>query len=315
MTHTQRFAIRGRSATGRTLGVGLLAAGLLLPVAARAQVAGGSAGTSGRTPAIGQGVINDEKMDALLKTVRLEQKLNAQVPTDIPFKDETGKEVRLADYLGKKPLALMLLQYRCTMLCNTQMTVLTDSLKQMKFTPGKEFNLLIVSIDPREGPDVANEKRKTYLEEYARPEAAAGYHFLTGTQDSIARLADAVGFHFVYDNRSDQYAHPDGVMVLTPQGKVARYFFSLNYHPRDLTFGIMEAAKSHIGSPLDYIALLCFHYNPTTGKYGVAILNVVRLSGAATVALMALGLMVMRRRDARARRAPGETAVAGGGTG
>lgn len=315
MMRLHGFANWGRSATARTLGVGVLSAALFAPFTAHAQVAGGSAGTSGKTPAVGSGAINDEKMEELLKTVRLEQKLNAQVPTDVQFLDETGKQVQLADYLGKKPLALMLLQNRCTMLCNTQMTVLTDSLKQMKFTPGKEFNLLIVSIDPREGPDVATEKRKEYLEEYGRPEAAAGYHFLTGKQEAITKLSDAVGFHYVYDGRSDQYAHPDGVIILTPQGRVARYFFGLNYHPRDMTFGIMEAAKSHIGSPLDYIALLCFHYNPTTGKYGIAILNVVRLAGAATVALMALGVVVARRRDGRNRRGPEGTVPAGGSAG
>jgi protein SCO1/2 len=261
------------------------------------------------------GTTDDDKMEALLKTVRLDQKLNGQVPTDVKFRDETGKEVQLADYLGNKPVALMLLQLRCTMLCTQQLTVLTDSLKEMNFTPGKEFNLLIVSIDPREGPEIAAEKRKAYLEEYGRPDAAAGYHFLTGSKESIQRLSDSVGFHFVYDDRTDQYAHKDGVILLTPEGKIARYFFALNYRPRDLTFGLMEAAKNHIGSPIDYIALLCFHYNPTTGKYGVAILNVVRLAGGVTVALMALGVVVMRRRDTRSKRGPGGPALAGGGTG
>jgi cytochrome c oxidase subunit II len=235
--------------------------------------------------------------DQILKDVRLEQKLNAQVPLDLAFKDETGKTVRLYEYAGKKPVMLMLIQYRCTMLCNEELNVLTASLKQLKFTPGKEFNLLIATIDPRETPDIALDKKKAYLQEYERPEADAGWHWLTGDEASIRRLADSVGFHYAYDARTDQFAHPDGVIILTPHGKIARYYFKLDYRPQDLRLGLVEAANNKIGSPLDAIALLCFHYNPATGTYSIAYMKVLRLAGIATLLFLALGILVMKLRE------------------
>jgi len=248
-----------------------------------------------------------------IKQVRLDQQLNAQVPLDLPFRDETGKSVRLGDYFGSKPVMLVLIQYRCTMLCNEEMNILLDSLKKMQFTPGKEFNLLIVSIDPREQPDLAADKKKSYLEAYGRPAAAAGWHYLTGADSSIKPLAQSVGFHYAYDAHTDQYAHPDGVILVTPQGKVSRYFFRLEYPARDMRLGLVEASSNQIGSAIDAIALLCFHYNPTTGKYSLALMKVVRLAGILTVLAMAVGVVVLKQRDRLSRRRLGDAAFLGEG--
>lgn len=281
--------------------IGLLVLALI-PVAASAQ--------NYRRPGI-PGDSTGNAIDAQLKTVRLEQKLNNTVPAELPFKDEHGQEVKFGDYFGKKPVALVMIQYRCAMLCTEQMNVLIASMKELKFTPGKEFDLLIVSIDPREGPALAAEKKKNYLTEYGRPEAEKGWHWLTGTKEAIDALADSVGYHYVYDPRTDQYAHPDGVIVLTPEGKVARYFFRLEYPAQGLRLGLVEASRGKIGSPVDLIALLCYHYNPTTGKYALAVLNIMRLVGIATVAGLVLGIAIARRRESGVRTADAGTLLEG----
>jgi protein SCO1/2 len=235
----------------------------------------------------------------ILKNVRLDQRLNAQVPLDVTFRDETGRTVALREYFGRKPVMLNLIQYRCTMLCSEEMHVLADSLKQLKFTAGDQFTLVTLSIDDREQPDLAAEYKRGYVEQYGRPGAAAGWHFLTGDKASIRRLADAIGYHFTYDARTDQFAHPDGVIVLTPEGKVARYFFRLEYPPRDLRFALIEAADRKIGTPIDALSLLCYHYNPVTGKYALAVLTLVRTASLATVALLLAGIVFMTWRGGR----------------
>lgn len=280
-------------------GIALLACGLLAGPARAQRVPPADASTP----------------DAITKSVGLDQKMNAPVPQELMFRDETGKSVRLGDYFGKKPVMLVLIQYRCVKLCSEEMKILAESLKQLEFTAGKEFTLLTFSIDPREKPDLAAEYKKGYLKEYGRPAAEHGWHFLTGDDTTIHRLAASIGYRYVYDARTDQYAHPDGVILVTPAGHVARYFFRLNYDPRDLRLGLVEAAHSKIGTPIDALALLCYHYDPITGKYGLAILKVVRLAGIVTVLMMALGIMVMRQWDRHTRRRPGEgagTAVEGG---
>jgi protein SCO1/2 len=242
------------------------------------------------------------QQDTALKGVRLEQRLGSQVPTDIGYRDETGKPVRLNDYLGDKPLMIMQIQFRCTMLCTQQIQVLLEELKELKFTPGKEFNLLIVSIDPREGPELAAEMKQSCLERYGRPEGAAGWHFLTGSLRSITRLAEATGFHYLYDDRTDQFAHPDGVMILTPQGTLARYFFRLDYAAQGLRLGLVEAAGNRIGTALDALALLCFHYNPLTGKYTVALMSVLRLCAIFTVLTVLGTVITLKSRERGLRR-------------
>jgi len=277
------------------------AGALLLAAPASAQEAVGGQGGRPRMNA----------QDEIAKDVRLDQKMNAQVPLDVAFRDEHGKSVRLHEYFGRKPVMLVLIQYRCTMLCDKQMDILMESLRELEFTPGKQFNLLVASIDQREGPELALGVKEAYLKRYGRPEAAAGWHFITSDEASIQRLAQSVGFHFKYDAATDQFAHPDGVIVLTPEGKVARYYVGLDYPARDLKFGLMEAASGKIGSPLDAIALLCFHYNPVTGKYALALMQVLRLAAIATIVLLGGGILIMRLRD-RNGRARADKAVPAG---
>lgn len=275
---------------------------LLLHVALTAVVLAGALVPSGparaqKTPA---GAADNQVLDAqgaALKSVRLDQKLGQHVPLDAAFRDEDGKPVRFGDYFGEKPVALIMIQYRCTMLCTEEMNVLLASLKQLKFTPGKEFNLVIVSIDPREDADLAMGKKISYLAEYGRPQAEKGWHWLTGSKENIDKLADAIGYHYVYDPKTDQYAHPDGVIMMTPEGKIARYFFRLEYPARDLRLGLIEASKGKIGTPLDAIALLCYHYNPVTGRYAVALLNLVRGASLALVLGLCAGIMLLKLRE------------------
>lgn len=259
------------------------------------------------------GATAPDPRDAALKKVRLDQRLNQQVPTDLAFQDEQGRSVRLSDYLGSKPVMLMMIQFRCTMLCAEQVRVLTDSLKQIQFTPGKEFNLLIVSIDPREGPELGKDMKDRLMAEYGRPQADAGWRFLTGSKATIDHLAAAVGFHYYLDTLTDQYAHPDGVMILTPEGKVSHYYFRLDYPPRDMRLGLVEASKNRIGSPLDALALLCFHYNPITGKYALAVMALVRTLGIVTVALIIGGVVIARRRDRMGAHSLAAAGLAGKG--
>jgi protein SCO1/2 len=245
--------------------------------------------------------------DEVIKRVGFDQKLNAQVPLNAVFRDENGQQVRLGQYFGEKPVMMILIQYRCTMLCSHEMNALMKSLKELKFDVGKQFNLLTVSIDPRETPELAAGKKKSYVEDYGRPGASAGWHFLTGKQESIDQLADSIGFHYVYDAKTDQFAHPDGVTILTPEGKASGYFFRLEYPARDLRFGLIEAASHKIGTPLDYLSLLCYHYNPTTGKYSVGVWKVMRLTGLIVVLgglAWIAGSLLRERRQGRWRMEP-----------
>lgn len=237
-----------------------------------------------------------------LRGVGFDQKLDAQVPTDLEFRDETGRPVRLGDYFRDRPVILVLAYYRCPMLCNEVLNGLVRAMLDLTLDVGRDFDVLTVSFDAREKPELAAAKKKTYLERYGRPGAEAGWHFLTGEEESIRRLTEAVGFHFTYDERNDQFAHASGILVLTPQGKVSRYFFDIRYSPRDLRLGLVEASANRIGSPVDQILLYCFHYDPSVGRYGPTIMNLVRLLGLLTV--LGIGLLVgtlWRKERLRAR--------------
>jgi protein SCO1/2 len=231
--------------------------------------------------------------------VGLDQRLNVQVPLDLRFRDETGDAVQLRDYFGEKPVVLALVYYDCPMLCTLVLNGLLRSLRALSFTAGSEFNVVTVSFNPRETPVLAAGKKETYLQGYARPGAEVGWHFLTGEEDAIRQLTRAVGFRYVYDAEADQYAHASGIIVLTPQGRIARYFYGIEYAPRDLRLGLVEASANTIGSPVDQVLLLCYHYDPATGKYGVVITNVIRLAGVATVLCLGSFMVVMFRRDRR----------------
>jgi protein SCO1/2 len=234
--------------------------------------------------------------------VGIDQHLNAQVPLDLVFRDEKGNKVALGDYIRDKPVILVLAQYRCPRLCSLVLNGLVESLGTMDYEIGKEFVVLTVSFDARETPELAAAKKAAYVERYGRPGCADGWHFLTGKQESIKRLTDAVGFRFSYDSKRDQFSHASGIMVLTPDGKIARYFFGLAYLPRDVRFGLEDAAAGKIGSPIARpLRLLCFAYDPATGKYTLMTMRLVRLGGGLMVAALGLFWLWNWRRGARKR--------------
>src|SRR6185295_13612194 len=219
---------------------------------------------------------------AVLDGVGIDQRLNESVPLDLVFRDESGAPVQLGTYFGSKPVILSLAYYECPMLCTLVLNGLASALKVLSFDAVKEFEVVTVSINPADTPGLAAAKKQTYLKEYGRPGVAAGWHFLTGDAAAIARLADAVGFHYKWVPEQQQFAHAAGIMVLTPQGKLARYFYGVEFSPRDLRLGIIEAAQNRIGSAVDQLLLFCFHYDPATGRYGAAAMGSVRTAGALT---------------------------------
>ncbi len=231
-----------------------------------------------------------------LEGVTIDQKLDAQVPLDLEFRDESGATVRLADYFGEKPVVLSLVYYECPMLCTLVLNGLVGSLKALPFDVGDEFEVVTVSFDPEETPDLAAAKKETYLSSYRRDGAAEGWHFLTGSAESIDALADAVGFRYRYDPERDLFSHAAGITVLTPSGRIARYFYGVEYPPRDLKLGLIEAADERIGTAVDQLLLFCFHYDVTTGRYSAAVMNLVRLGGLATVFGFA-GFVLRSNRD------------------
>ncbi len=209
----------------------------------------------------------------LLQNVGFDQRLNEQVPLDLAFRDEQGRDVELADYFHGKPVILVLAYYRCPMLCNLVLNGLTQTMRDISFDAGREFEVVTVSFDPRETPELAAAKKKTYVDRYGRSGAENGWHFLTGQQESIEPLAHAVGFRYKYDAFRDEFAHASGIVILTPGGKVSRYFYDIKYSPRDVRLGLVEASENKIGSPIDQVLLFCFHYDPAEGKYGAAIMR------------------------------------------
>ncbi len=228
---------------------------------------------------------DDFALPPSLRKVAFDQRLSEQVPLDLQFKDETGRDVSLNDYFSHgKPIILVLGQFRCPMLCTEVSNGLVRAMLDMDLNVGADFEVISVSFDDRETPAMAAAKKKTYLERYGRPQADAGWHFLTGEKEPIERLTKAVGFRFEYDAKHDQFAHASGIMVLTPDGKISRYFYDIQYAPRDLRLGLVEASANRIGSPVDQVLLFCFHYDPTEGRYGVAIMNLVRVGGVLTMA-------------------------------
>jgi len=237
-----------------------------------------------------------------LQDVGIDQRLNEQVPLDLEFRNEAGQPVRLAQYFGKKPVILALAYYECPMLCTLVLNGLSSALRVLTFDIGKEFEVVTVSFNPEETPALAAAKKRTYLKDYGRAGAAEGWHFLTGDPAAIARLTQAVGYRYKYLPEQKQYAHAAAIMVLTPQGKISHYFFGVEFSPRDLRLGLVEAADGKIGSKVDQLLLFCFHYDPATGKYGAIALNSVRVAGALTVVALVTFLVVMVRRDRVQRR-------------
>jgi protein SCO1/2 len=238
-----------------------------------------------------------------LRNVSLEQRLNQQVPLDLSFRDDTGRLTPLSSYFGGKPVILAMVYYQCPMLCTQILNGLVMSLRGMSLESGRDFEVVAVSIDPTETSDLAARKKAEYLRRYAK--SSTGWHFLTGAEPQIRQLAEAVGFRYAYDPRTKQYAHASAIMVLTPGGRLSRYFYGIEYAPRDLRLGLVEASENKIGSPADQILLYCYHYDPSTGKYSAIVMNIVRLAGALTLLIFGSLLIWMWRRDLRrSSRAP-----------
>jgi len=225
----------------------------------------------------GQGTSNG--LPKTLQEVGIEQKLNEQLPFDAVFKDENGKEVKLGEYFGKgKPVIIALVYFECPMLCNEVLNGLTGSLKGVSFDAGKDFDVVAISFDARENeiPDLAKNKKAGYLKRYERQNTENGWHFLTGTQAEIDKVTKAVGFNYKFDEATNQFAHAGGIMMATPEGRLSRYFYGIDYQPRDLKFGLIDSSESKIGNPAEQLYLYCFHYDPATGNYGLAVLRVMR---------------------------------------
>jgi protein SCO1/2 len=235
-----------------------------------------------------------------LQQVRFDQKLDGKLPLDARFRDESGRDVALGDYFGRKPVVLAFVYYECPMLCTQILNGLVSGLGVLELSAGKEFDVVAISFDARETPVMAAAKKAAYLDTYRRPGAEQGWHFLTGDEANIRRVTAAAGFQFSWDEATQQFAHASGVIVVTPDGRLARYLFGIEYPPRDLKFALMESSAGRIGSVVDQVLLYCYHYEPATGSYSLVAMRAVRIGGAVTVALL-LGFVAMSlRRDARA---------------
>jgi protein SCO1/2 len=251
------------------------------------------------------GIVGANEKPALLQGIGIEQKLNAPLPLSLAFRDESGREVRLGDFFGKRPVILAFVYYNCPMLCTQVLSGLIASLNVMSLSAGQDFDVVLVSFDPRETPETARASKEAYLSRYKHPASDAGWHFLTGKEPEIRALTQAAGFRYRYDKDVDQFAHASAIDVATPDGRLARYFYGIEYAPRDLRLALVEASAGRIGTPVDQILLFCFHYDPASGKYGAAVVNIVRLAGLATVALIAASIVIMSRRRARLLREEG----------
>ena len=231
-----------------------------------------------------------------LKNVGIRQNLNQPIPPDLVFQDDRGQSVRLGDYFGQKPIILSLVYYRCPMLCGEVLSGLEHSLRMMKFDVGREFDVVTVSFDPADTPETAARKKAEFLRRYDRPAADRGWHFLVGRQDAIDRLTQAAGFQYEYDPKTRQFAHATAIMLLTPEGRIAQYYYGVEYPPKDLRLGLVEAGKGRIGSVVDQLLLYCYHYDPEKGKYSATVLRVLRLAAVATMLCLGTFIVLMIRR-------------------
>ena len=271
---------------------------LCLPVLAQPRGPGPSSPLYGARPQSGA---VSSGLPKALREVGIDQKLDHQLPLDLVFRNENGELVKLGDYFGKKPVVISLVYYECPMLCTQVLNGMASAFKVLSFKAGEEFEVVTVSFDPRETSQLATVKKKTYigyLPEAKRASAASGWHFLTGDSESIKQLTEAVGFHYHFDEATNQFAHASAVMIATPEGKLARYFYGIEYAPKDLRLGLIEASQNKIGSPVDQLLLYCYHYDPATGKYGAVVMNMMRVGGVITLFAMLALFFAMRRRNA-----------------
>jgi protein SCO1/2 len=266
--------------------IATVAALLLAGSMARAQAVPGNTGTS------------SVAMPAQLVNVGFEPQLNAQIPLDLPFVDENGSQVQLRDYSKQKPILLAFVYYGCPMLCNQVEQGVVGALKMLSFTPGLDYEVVFVSFDPRESPGMAAQKKKSALAHFGRPETAAAWHFLTGTKESIDAATRAANFRYTFDTKNNLFAHASGIMLLTPDGRISRYFYGVEYPARDVRLGLVDASAGKIGTPIDHVLLFCYQYDPSSAKYSASILKIIRLGGVLTIVCIVGGILIFRRRDA-----------------
>lgn len=241
------------------------------------------------------------ELPAQLKDITFEQRLNETLPLDARFKDETGRSVALGDYFtGNKPVVFAFVYYQCPMLCSQVMNGISSALKAVPFAPGKDFDVVLVSFDPRDTPAAATEKKRAHLEYWGAQASAGAWHFLTGEESSIRRVTSAAGFNYRWDAATGQFAHVSAVLVVTPDGRLSRYFYGVEYSPKELRMALVESGEGRVGSMMDELLLYCYHYDPSAGRYGVIVMNLVRLGGVLTVGFMAGFILLMRRREAPA---------------
>src|ERR1700676_2060012 len=242
--------------------------------------------------------VTSTTMPAQLKNVGFDPQLNAQIPLDLPFVDENGSPVRLRDYFKQKPVVLAFVYYGCPMLCNQVEQGVVGALRMLSFTPGRDYEVVFVSFDPRESPDMAAQKKKSALDHFRRPETASGWHFLTGKKESIDATTKAANFRYSFDTKTNLFAHASGVMLLTPDGRISRYFYGVEYPGRDMRLGLVDASAGKIGSPIDHVLLFCYQYDPSSATYSASILKIIRLGGILTVLCIVGGILIFCRRDA-----------------
>jgi len=251
-------------------------------------------------------------LPAQLQNVGFEPQLNAQLPLDVNFRDESGREVQLREYFGRKPVVLALVYYGCPMLCNQVEMGVVGSLKMLSLNPARDYEVLFVSFDPRETPDMAAKKKAAALSRFGRPETAAGWHFLTGKEEAVRAVASAANFRYSFDEKHNLFAHASGIMILTPDGRISRYFYGVEYPSRDVRLGLVDASAGKIGTPIDHLLLFCFQYNPETARYSATVLRIVRLGGILTILIIVAGILIFRRRDVRAASATSRPPLQGG---
>jgi len=274
-----------------TCKLGLALTLLFVTTVARAQMAPSNVGQ----PASG--------LPTILQGVNFRPELNAQMPLDAAFKDETGRDVRLRDYLqGQKPVVVAFVYYGCPMMCTQLEQGVVGALRMLSFNPGRDYEVVFISFDDRDTPQMALEKKATAMSKFRRPETTTGWHFLSGSKESITVVTNAANFHFNFDAKNNLFAHASGLLLLTPDGHISRYFYGVEFPARDLRLGLVDASAGKIGSPVDRVLLYCFQYDPATAHYSATILNIVRLGGIMTIAAMIVAFFVFRRREHAAAR-------------
>jgi protein SCO1/2 len=260
-----------------------------------ASAASAQAVPSGTGPAAGN-------MPSVLENVGFQPQLNAHLPLDLAFRDEAGRDVQLRDYFTQKPVLLALVYYGCPMLCNQTEQGVVGALRMLSFNPGRDYQVVFVSFDPRESPDMAAQKKESAMSHFRRPETASGWHFLTGSKQSIDALTKGANFRYSFDQKSNLFAHASGIMLLTPDGRISRYFYGVEYPARDIRLGLVDASAGRIGTPIDRALLFCYQYDPTSARYSASILKIIRLGGVLTMLALLAGIVIFRRRDIAAAR-------------